>query len=194
MEISCLAALALGHIFVGTCHGDVTSTILQTLLERDYTQLTNKFIKFMSLGLGLLYMGRTEQAEDVLETIDAIEHPISKTLKVWLIFVPLLVLGMYYKSKHYYKCVLLNLKINWKKKKLEQSEEEQQQQNKDTKSNGEGGEEEEDVEMEDAESKNETSENTTASATSTTSSSKKGDSSSAAAAAAEVTKGTRRRR
>ena len=28
----------------------------------------------MSLGLGLLYMGRTEQAEDVLETIDAIEH------------------------------------------------------------------------------------------------------------------------
>ena len=44
--------------------------------------MTNKFIKFMSLGLGLLYMGRTEQAEDVLETIDAIEHPISKTLKV----------------------------------------------------------------------------------------------------------------
>ena len=85
LEISCLAALALGHIFVGTCHGDVTSTILQTLLERDYTQLTNKFIKFMSLGLGLLYMGRTEQAEDVLETIDAIEHPISKTLKVLVI-------------------------------------------------------------------------------------------------------------
>ncbi|EAZ63122.2 predicted protein [Scheffersomyces stipitis CBS 6054] len=81
-EISCLAALALGHVFVGTCHGDITSTILQTLLERDFIQLTNKFIKFMSLGLGLLYMGKTEQVEDVLETIDAIEHPICKTLKV----------------------------------------------------------------------------------------------------------------
>ncbi|CAK9437085.1 uncharacterized protein LODBEIA_P15220 [Lodderomyces beijingensis] len=82
LEVSCLAALALGHAFVGSCHGDITSTILQTLLERDFTQLTNKFIKFMALGLGLLYMGKTEQVEDVLETIDAIEHSISKTLKV----------------------------------------------------------------------------------------------------------------
>lgn len=82
IEVSSLAALALGHVFVGTCHGDITSTILQTLLERDFTQLTNKFIRFMSLGLGLLYMGKTEQVEDVLETIDAIDHPISKTLKV----------------------------------------------------------------------------------------------------------------
>lgn len=82
LEISCLAALALGHVFVGTCHGDITSTILQTLLERDFQQLTNKYFKFMSLGLGLLYIGKTEQVEDVLETIGAIEHPISKTLKV----------------------------------------------------------------------------------------------------------------
>lgn len=82
LEASCLSALALGHIFVGTCHGDITSTILQTLLERDFSQLTNKFITLMSLGLGLLYMGKTELVDDVLETIDAIEHPISKTLKV----------------------------------------------------------------------------------------------------------------
>lgn len=82
IEVSSLAALALGHVFVGTCHGDITSTILQTLLERPFTQLTNKFVRFLSLGLGLLYMGKTEQVEDVLETIDAIEHSTSKTLKV----------------------------------------------------------------------------------------------------------------
>lgn len=82
IEVSSLAALALGHIFVGTCNGDITSTILQTLLERDYVQLTNKFVKLMSLGLGLLFVGMTEQSDDVLETIEAIEHPISKTLKV----------------------------------------------------------------------------------------------------------------
>ncbi|CAH6722615.1 26S proteasome regulatory subunit Rpn1p [[Candida] jaroonii] len=82
LEISSLASLALGHVFVGTCHGDITSTILQTLLERDFSQLTNKFITLLSLGLGLLYMGKTEQVDDVLGTIDAIEHPISKTLKV----------------------------------------------------------------------------------------------------------------
>lgn len=82
LEISCLASLALGHVFVGTCHGDITSTILQTLLERDFVQLNNKFIRFMALGLGLLYMGKTEMVEDVLDIIDAIEHPINKTLKV----------------------------------------------------------------------------------------------------------------
>lgn len=82
LEISCLAALALGHVFVGTCHSDITSSILQTLLERDFTQLNNKFIRFMALGLGLLYMGKTEMVEDVLDIIDAIEHPINKTLKV----------------------------------------------------------------------------------------------------------------
>ncbi|KAK6203216.1 26S proteasome regulatory subunit rpn-1 [Scheffersomyces amazonensis] len=82
LEVSCLAALALGHIFVGTCHGDITSTIFQRFLESNTSDLNNKYIKFMSLGLGLLYMGKTEQVEDVLETIDAISHPISKTLKV----------------------------------------------------------------------------------------------------------------
>ncbi|CDK26628.1 unnamed protein product [Kuraishia capsulata CBS 1993] len=82
LEINSLAALALGHIFVGTCNGDITSTILQTLLERDFSDLGSKWVRFMSLGLGLLYMGKYEQVEDVLDTIDAIEHPIAKTLKV----------------------------------------------------------------------------------------------------------------
>lgn len=82
IEVSSLAALALGHVFVGTTNGDITSTILQTLLERDFSQLANKYIRFMALGLGLLCMGKTEAAEDVLETIEAIEHPISKSLKV----------------------------------------------------------------------------------------------------------------
>lgn len=82
LEVSSLASLALGHVFVGTCHGDITSGILQTLLERDFSQLNNKFVRFMALGLGLLYMGKTELAEDVLDIIDAIEHPINKVLKV----------------------------------------------------------------------------------------------------------------
>ncbi|CAX45590.1 26S proteasome regulatory subunit, putative [Candida dubliniensis CD36] len=162
LEISCLAALALGHIFVGTCHGDVTSTILQTLLERDYTQLTNKFIKFMSLGLGLLYMGRTEQAEDVLETIDAIEHPISKTLKVLVNICAFAGTGNVLQIQALLQMCTAKPKDQLdEEKRLEQSEEEQ---NKDAKPNGD-----EDVEMEDAESKNDnTTENTTAATTTTT--------------------------
>ncbi|VEU23509.1 DEKNAAC104748 [Brettanomyces naardenensis] len=82
LEIQSLAALALGHVFVGTCNGDITSTILQALLEKDPAELTSKWIRYMSLGLGLLYMGKYDQVDDVLETIDAIEHPIVRALKV----------------------------------------------------------------------------------------------------------------
>lgn len=82
IEVSVLSALALGHAFVGTCNGDITGTILQTLLERDMEQLESKWIKFMALALGLLFMGKAEQVDDVLETISAIEHPISKSLEV----------------------------------------------------------------------------------------------------------------
>lgn len=82
LEISCIAALSLGHVFVGTCNGEITSSILQALLEGDIVGLSSKYVKFMALGLGLLYMGKHEQIEDVLEAISAIEYPISKSLKV----------------------------------------------------------------------------------------------------------------
>ena len=82
LEVSCLAALALGHVFVGSSHGDITTAILQTLLERSFVQLNNKYIRFMAMGLGLLYMGKTDLIDDVFDIIDAIEHPINKTLKV----------------------------------------------------------------------------------------------------------------
>lgn len=82
LEIQSLSALSLGHTFVGTCNGEITDTILQSLLDKDPVQLTSKWIRFMCLGLGLLYMGKYDQVDDVLETIDAIEHPIAKSLKV----------------------------------------------------------------------------------------------------------------
>lgn len=141
LEISCLAALALGHVFVGSCHGDITSTILQTLLERDFTQLTNKFIKFMSLGLGLLYMGKTEQVEDVLETIDAIEHPISKTLKVLVNICAYAGTGNVLQIQSLLQiCTAKPKDTLEEEKKLEQSEEDQEKPEV----------KQEDVEMEDA--------------------------------------------
>ena len=60
MEISGMAALALGFVFAGSKHGDVSETILQTLMEkyeRADKSLDEKWAKFMVLGLGLLYLG-----------------------------------------------------------------------------------------------------------------------------------------
>lgn len=62
MEVASLAALALGFIFVGSENGDVTGTILQTVMEKhereDDKSLDEKWAKFMVLGLGLLYLGQ----------------------------------------------------------------------------------------------------------------------------------------
>lgn len=155
LEVSCLAALALGHVFVGTCNGDITSTILQTLLERDFTQLTNKFIKFMSLGLGLLYMGKNEQVDDVLETIDAIEHPISKTLKVLVNICAYAGSGNVLQIQSLLQMCTAKPKKATDEKELAQSEEETTSKTEvKEENNGEGEGEGEDVEMEDAEHQN----------------------------------------
>lgn len=59
MEIASLAALSLGFIFVGSCHGEIASTILQTFMERDEKALSEKWARFMALGLALLYLGES---------------------------------------------------------------------------------------------------------------------------------------
>jgi len=57
MEIISLASLSLGFIFVGSGNGEVASTILQVMMEREDKALDEKWGRFLSLGLALLYLG-----------------------------------------------------------------------------------------------------------------------------------------
>ncbi|KAJ6571764.1 armadillo-type protein [Mycena capillaripes] len=85
MEIASLATLALGFIFVGSENGEITGTILQTLMEkaeRNDAGLDEKWARFMVLGLGLLYLGLQDASDTTIETLKAIEHPISKTAQI----------------------------------------------------------------------------------------------------------------
>ncbi|KAJ7512053.1 armadillo-type protein [Mycena galericulata] len=85
MEVASLATLALGFIFVGSENGEITSTILQTIMEkaeRSDGGLDEKWARFMALGLGLLYLGLQDASDTTIETLKAIEHPISKTAQI----------------------------------------------------------------------------------------------------------------
>lgn len=82
IETSAMASLALAHAFVGTCNGDITTSIMDNLLERSATELKTEWTRFLTLALGILYMGQGDQVEDVLETISAIEHPITSAIEV----------------------------------------------------------------------------------------------------------------
>ena len=52
-----MAALACGLIAIGSCNGDVTSLLLQTMMERSASELKESSARFLALGLGLAYLG-----------------------------------------------------------------------------------------------------------------------------------------
>lgn len=79
MQLSAMAALSLGLIFVGSSNHKVSEAIINTLLDEDREkQLKDKWTRFMSLGLALLFFGRQEEVDVVLETLKAIDHPMAK--------------------------------------------------------------------------------------------------------------------
>lgn len=83
MQLSAMAALSLGLIFVGSSNDRVSGAIITTLLDEDrQKQLKDKWTRFMSLGLALLFFGRQEDVEVVLETLKAIDHPMAKPAAV----------------------------------------------------------------------------------------------------------------
>ncbi|KAI0826430.1 armadillo-type protein [Irpex lacteus] len=74
IEVAALAALALGFIYVGSGNGEISGTILQTLMERDPKQLDEKWARYLSLGLALLYVGLQDATDAILVALQAIEH------------------------------------------------------------------------------------------------------------------------
>jgi 26S proteasome regulatory subunit N1 len=58
MEVIGMAALSCGMISVGTCNGEVTSTLLQTLMEKSEAELKETYARFIALGLALTYLGK----------------------------------------------------------------------------------------------------------------------------------------
>jgi len=75
MEVIGVAAIACGMISVGSCNGSVTSTILQTLMEKVETELKDTYARFLALGLGLVFLGRQEGAEATLAALEVLSEP-----------------------------------------------------------------------------------------------------------------------
>lgn len=66
-----MTALACGMISVGSCNGDVTSTILQTIMEKSETELKDTYARWLPLGLGLNHLGKAGQCHWLMGW----EHP-----------------------------------------------------------------------------------------------------------------------
>eukprot|EP00112_Aurelia_sp_Birch-Aquarium-sp1_P012638 Seg2658.4 transcript_id=Seg2658.4/GoldUCD/mRNA.D3Y31 product="26S proteasome non-ATPase regulatory subunit 2" protein_id=Seg2658.4/GoldUCD/D3Y31 len=82
MEVVGVAALACGLISIGTCNGDVTSVILQTMMERSASELKENYARFLALGLGLAYLGKQEAVDATLETLKVVGQPFGRWASV----------------------------------------------------------------------------------------------------------------
>ncbi|CAN0446828.1 unnamed protein product, partial [Laminaria digitata] len=79
-----LAALSLGMIFVGTCNEEVGSVLVQRLMESSDTELEQSMARLVSLGLGLLFIGKSEKADAMMEIVKTIDHRMGRYTQVVL--------------------------------------------------------------------------------------------------------------
>lgn len=79
MSLSAMAAISLGMIFVGSGNHQVAEAIATQMMDEDrQNQLKDKWARFMALGLGLLYFGRQDEVEVIIELLKSIDHPMAK--------------------------------------------------------------------------------------------------------------------
>ncbi|KAK5904255.1 hypothetical protein CesoFtcFv8_005838 [Champsocephalus esox] len=75
MEVVGVTAIACGMIAVGSCNGDVTSTIVQTIMEKSETELKDTYARWLPLGLGLNHLGKGEAIETTLAALQVVPEP-----------------------------------------------------------------------------------------------------------------------
>uniref|UniRef100_A0A8C9SC40 26S proteasome non-ATPase regulatory subunit 2 n=1 Tax=Scleropages formosus TaxID=113540 RepID=A0A8C9SC40_SCLFO len=75
MEVVGVTALACGMISVGSCNGDVTSTIVQTIMEKSEQELKDTYARWLPLGLGLNHLGKGEAIETTLAALQVVPEP-----------------------------------------------------------------------------------------------------------------------
>ena len=70
-----MAALACGMISVGSGNSQVTTTIMQTLMEKSETELKDTYARFLPLGLGLCHLGKQESIDTLIAALEVIPEP-----------------------------------------------------------------------------------------------------------------------
>ncbi|XP_067655757.1 26S proteasome non-ATPase regulatory subunit 2-like [Haliotis asinina] len=86
MEVIGMAALACGMISVGSCNGDVTSTVLQTMMERSEADLKDTYSRYLALGLALTYLGKQDSVDATLVALEVVGEPL-KSMATMLVDV-----------------------------------------------------------------------------------------------------------
>ena len=58
LDVVAFAALSLGMVYVGSCNDEVAQSIMFALMDRNSAEPGEALVRFLPLGLGLLYLGK----------------------------------------------------------------------------------------------------------------------------------------
>ncbi|KAL4435475.1 hypothetical protein ABPG77_006237 [Micractinium sp. CCAP 211/92] len=84
VEVSSIAALSLALVFQGTANGDAVEAVLQALMLRGESDLTQPGGRLMCLALGLLFLHRQGAVDATLEVAKTLDERVSRFLQVIL--------------------------------------------------------------------------------------------------------------
>uniref|UniRef100_A0A7S0WJK1 26S proteasome non-ATPase regulatory subunit 2 homolog n=1 Tax=Chlamydomonas leiostraca TaxID=1034604 RepID=A0A7S0WJK1_9CHLO len=78
LEVAGCAALALGLVFTSSCREEIVMAVLQALMCRSEVELATPAAKQLCLGLGLLFLGKQDQAEATGEVVKTLSDRVSR--------------------------------------------------------------------------------------------------------------------
>lgn len=58
LDVIAFSAISLGLVCVSSCNEEVAQAIILALMDRSESELQEPLIRFLPLGLGLLYLGK----------------------------------------------------------------------------------------------------------------------------------------
>eukprot|EP00002_Diphylleia_rotans_P008447 TRINITY_DN1828_c0_g2_i1.p1 TRINITY_DN1828_c0_g2~~TRINITY_DN1828_c0_g2_i1.p1 ORF type:complete len:870 (-),score=207.08 TRINITY_DN1828_c0_g2_i1:486-3095(-) len=83
-DVVAFACLSLGFICIGTCNGELATSLAQVLMDRPEKAFTDSSYRYLCLGLGLIYLGRQDNCEISLEVLRAVEGAVGEYARLTL--------------------------------------------------------------------------------------------------------------
>ncbi|CAD6194862.1 unnamed protein product [Caenorhabditis auriculariae] len=83
-EVKGLTGLSLGLILVGTGDHTAAMEMLQTLMERSEAELADPNMRFLALGIALIFLGTQDKSEVFVETLRSLPEPFGPMMATLL--------------------------------------------------------------------------------------------------------------
>ncbi|KAK6134922.1 hypothetical protein DH2020_031342 [Rehmannia glutinosa] len=101
LDVIAFTAVSLGLVYVGSCNEDVAQAIIFALMDRSESELADPLARFLSLGLGLLYLGKQESVEATAEVSKTFNEKIRKHCDMTLLSCAYAGTGNVLKVQHF---------------------------------------------------------------------------------------------